>query len=395
MERKRVKIGAMAVVLAGAACMTWALAGVGVTEATAASMGGCGEAEITELFTNYKSDVSEQFVEFYNPTAGAISLTGCVVRTKYSNKVVSAEFGEVMLRAGEYQAYSLQSLGLQIAKSPTIERVMELVGGDAIGVTYGESVAHFTFEVVPGGAAGGSGAGWSSAVVVDRVDLPSSKAGKSWALVGGGWVSATPTPSADNRSAPEFAVAEDDGEGEGGVGSDGSGSASGAGAVSPEMLAPVDYDDAASDGGGSAEKEYADCGEGRYRNPETNRCKKIETEAESTLKPCAEGYERNLETNRCRKVRENAAVEYVTPDSGGTGVVVSDVFDRVFRDEDGYLQGWKVVLAVLGVILITGVGLCYVFRRKLVDWVKSVENPVFRGVYGKIVAIYQKITKKY
>jgi len=41
------------------------------------------------------------------------------------------------------------------------------------------------------------------------------------------------------------------------------------------------------------------CSAGQVRNPATNRCKKI---AASTLKPCKEGQERNPETNRCRNV---------------------------------------------------------------------------------------------
>ena len=43
----------------------------------------------------------------------------------------------------------------------------------------------------------------------------------------------------------------------------------------------------------------AACQTGQERNPETNRCKKVDT---STLTPCKEGQERNPETNRCRKV---------------------------------------------------------------------------------------------
>jgi hypothetical protein len=42
------------------------------------------------------------------------------------------------------------------------------------------------------------------------------------------------------------------------------------------------------------------CQPGQERNPDTNRCRKITT-AEDALKPCQAGYERNIETNRCRK----------------------------------------------------------------------------------------------
>lgn len=45
----------------------------------------------------------------------------------------------------------------------------------------------------------------------------------------------------------------------------------------------------------------AECPAGKYRSPESGRCRTIE-EAVSELATCEEGYERNLTTNRCRKV---------------------------------------------------------------------------------------------
>ncbi len=42
------------------------------------------------------------------------------------------------------------------------------------------------------------------------------------------------------------------------------------------------------------------CPEGKYRNPETNRCKTLETT--ETLKDCSAGQERNPDTNRCKQV---------------------------------------------------------------------------------------------
>jgi hypothetical protein len=45
----------------------------------------------------------------------------------------------------------------------------------------------------------------------------------------------------------------------------------------------------------------APCPVGKYRNPETNRCRNIET-AVSALQPCDEDEYRNTETNRCRKL---------------------------------------------------------------------------------------------
>jgi hypothetical protein len=43
------------------------------------------------------------------------------------------------------------------------------------------------------------------------------------------------------------------------------------------------------------------CKEGQVRNPETNRCRSIASEV-ADLIPCNDGYERNPATNRCRKV---------------------------------------------------------------------------------------------
>lgn len=44
----------------------------------------------------------------------------------------------------------------------------------------------------------------------------------------------------------------------------------------------------------------APCKDGQYRSEETNRCRNIEA-ASAQLAPCKEGQERNLDTNRCRK----------------------------------------------------------------------------------------------
>ncbi len=57
------------------------------------------------------------------------------------------------------------------------------------------------------------------------------------------------------------------------------------------------------------------CKANQERNPETNRCRSIASTTSSEPKPCDEGYERNSETNRCRKVAEvlsGATIE--TPD---------------------------------------------------------------------------------
>lgn len=57
------------------------------------------------------------------------------------------------------------------------------------------------------------------------------------------------------------------------------------------------------------------CPAGKYRNPETNRCRSLE-EAVNTLTQCEEGKERNPITNRCRSVASVAAAVLASCDEG-------------------------------------------------------------------------------
>ena len=50
-----------------------------------------------------------------------------------------------------------------------------------------------------------------------------------------------------------------------------------------------------------ATASLAPCDVGQERSPTTNRCRKIQSSSDE-VKPCKDGYERNAETNRCRKV---------------------------------------------------------------------------------------------
>lgn len=58
----------------------------------------------------------------------------------------------------------------------------------------------------------------------------------------------------------------------------------------------------------------AACPEGQMRNPATNRCRSIASSA-STLTPCKEGQERNPATNRCRSIA-SAVAELLPCDEG-------------------------------------------------------------------------------
>lgn len=59
----------------------------------------------------------------------------------------------------------------------------------------------------------------------------------------------------------------------------------------------------------------ADCPAGKYRNPETNRCRTIE-EAVNALATCPEGQYRNSETNRCRSTGSVAGASLVACKEG-------------------------------------------------------------------------------
>lgn len=69
--------------------------------------------------------------------------------------------------------------------------------------------------------------------------------------------------------------------------------------------------------GGDSEGTITDltsCPAGKYRNPETNRCKSVKSD--DGLKPCAVDQVRNLETNRCRSIFSTTSLN-LTPCSAG------------------------------------------------------------------------------
>ncbi len=78
------------------------------------------------------------------------------------------------------------------------------------------------------------------------------------------------------------------------------------------------------------------CKADEFRNPETNRCKKIA--AVSTLADCPVGQERNPETNRCRKVSVLAASTNDIP-------IVEDI--KVAQSE-GQINWFMIITVLLG-----------------------------------------------
>lgn len=70
----------------------------------------------------------------------------------------------------------------------------------------------------------------------------------------------------------------------------------------------------------STSSSLTPCGPGQERNPETNRCRKISSST-SSLKSCEAGYERNPDTNRCRKVVAAKGVSQFAAEEGSTNPI--------------------------------------------------------------------------
>lgn len=206
----------------------------------------CQGLEITEIFTYYVDDKSEQFLELYNSTSEAISLDSCSIRYKKKTYPLS---GTVL--SDSYFIFSPQAVEAPFAftKNPTSTNTVELIDLnerviDLISYPHGQkknaSFAKFY----------------------------NTKGEESWQIT------YALTPLAQNIY-QEYQTCE-------------------AGkTINPATGNCVKITSTAS--------TQTDCPAGKYRNPLTGRCKNIESTT-TELKPCAEGYERNPETNRCRKV---------------------------------------------------------------------------------------------
>ena len=76
----------------------------------------------------------------------------------------------------------------------------------------------------------------------------------------------------------------------------------------------------------TANSSLTPCKEGQERNPETNRCRSLASATSAQLKPCAPGQERNPETNRCRKKAD--------------AVSLKDIKEEGSSQQGGTPQGW-------------------------------------------------------
>jgi hypothetical protein len=279
----------------------------------------CEGLRLNEIGAN----LDEQFIEIYNSNSTALNMTGCRLRMKSGNSYYTHVF-DGRIGAYGYLAIGVASNGLKLTKSPT-----SAMGNEV-------QILSSSDDYEP----------------VDKVSYKKQKSGTSLAWFAGGWKSTyIVTPGADNKYS-EFRICE-----AGKVINPATGNCinnkedeplpdCGPGKFrNPETNRCKSYAQLTS--------VLAPCKEGYYRNPETNRCKKIETT--KLVAACAVGYERNPETGRCRKIREN--------EGAGYGLSVVDIDDK-----SSFIGMWSLA----GV---TGAGMVVVgfqFRDEICGLVKKV-----------------------
>ncbi|MBR3248688.1 hypothetical protein IKF89_01515 [Candidatus Saccharibacteria bacterium] len=207
----------------------------------------CKGVQFSEILSYYEVLKTEQFIEFYNAGASAVTLDGCKVRYKNKNYVLNG-----MVEAEGYFVY--YPVGFSLTKNPTNSNKLELVDVDE--------------------------------TVVDVLEYPNGqRKGTAYAYLGVDaegkeiWrVTYAPTPGAPNNY-QEFKTCE-----EGKVINKVTGNCVKVTSVADKV-----------------------CKEGYYLNILTGRCRKTESITEKT---CKEGYYLNPETNRCRKIQDNTGADY-------------------------------------------------------------------------------------
>lgn len=207
----------------------------------------CQSLQFSEILSYYESLKSEQFIEFYNAGASAVTLDGCMVKYKNKKYVLSGT-----VEPEGYFAY--YPVGFSLTKNPTNSNKLELVDVDE--------------------------------KVVDALEYPNGqRKGTSYAYLGvdenGNEIWKTtyaPTPGAPNNY-QEFKTCE-------------------AGKVINKVTGNCVKVTSVSE---------KICKDGYYLNILTGRCKKVTTTEQKT---CKEGYYLNPETNRCRKIVENNGANY-------------------------------------------------------------------------------------
>ena len=205
----------------------------------------CEGVIITELYSNYDNNISEQFIELYNPNVEPISLHGCFLEYKNKNYPLDGE-----LKAGEY--YIFQNQNLKLTKDPSDSNIVAIINRNRD--------------------------------IKAQLEYPhGQKKGTSYALFD--MASTKPFWRQTYHRTPREANIYQEFQ-----------TCPNGKTVNPKTGNCIKED--------NVKIEPTTCPAGKYLNPLTNRCKNIEAATMPT--PCKEGYERNPETNRCRKIRENA-----------------------------------------------------------------------------------------
>ena len=289
----------------------------------------CNGVIISELYSNYENDVSEQFIELYNPTLEQIPLENCSI--SYKNKTFPLE-GEI--GAGSYFVFKDQ--GLTLTKDPSSSNAVSIINrnhdikaqieyphGQKKGTSYAlfdisstNSFWRQTYHVTPGKAN----------IYQEFQACPS---GKVINLKTGNCIKEEATKT-EVISCPKGKY------------------------LNPLTNRCKTIESATT---------LTPCKEGYERNPETNRCRKISSTS-TELVSCKEGYERNPETNRCRKIRENTGET--------TDYAPEPVEEKAYHNPKIFIAA-----IAIGIAVATGVSyVIYQYRQEI--------RKIIRNLYLKV-----------
>lgn len=289
----------------------------------------CEGLILNELLPNAAgSDIGREFIELYNPTQDFIDVLGCMLQTSSSSKLYSFTASQI-IAPGSYLLLSDTITGLTL----------------------------------PNGAGGTVWLIAASGIEIAAATYPAAIEDDSvWVYVDGTWqLSYAATPGGVNILVSLKPCSS--------------------GYIRNGLTGRCVLVAATS----SASTILADCGSGRERNPETNRCRAV-LAATTTLVPCAADEYRNPETNRCRKLETATALAPCDPGQErnpetnrcrAAAVVGEDIaaVTDVRAGERADMTGWIVAGSVLLVAIMYGL---FEWRKDIGRWLRSI-LPVRRG----------------
>lgn len=218
----------------------------------------CSGVIINEIGAN----ISDQFIELYNPSNEAVQLGGCLLQTNRSSMVFEITLTE--LAPGGYLSIAIHDTELTLTKTTT--GTVYLLTSD--GQTE-----------------------------IDTQEYSNLNEDTSWAYFSEGWAQTYALTPGEKNVLQEYPSCD-----EGYYRNKETGRCNKVSIndslvpCQPNQYRSLETNRCRLFGSTST---LTPCKEGQYRNPETNRCRKIAST--SSLKPCDEDQYRNPETNRCRK----------------------------------------------------------------------------------------------